>query len=74
MGGSKPFQKVHQLNLLRKMVTSIVDWFVHVHPGSLYTGLGKQQRPSMYAMEIQRHLIENQVVDLQRLDKLCIDT
>ena len=56
------------------MVTSIVDWFVHVHPGSLYTELGKQQRPSMYAMEIQRHLIENQVVDLQRLDKLCIDT
>ena len=56
------------------MVASTVDWFVHVHPRSLYTELGKQQRTSMYAMEIQRHLIENQVVDLQRFDKLCIDT
>ena len=29
---------------------------------------------NMYATEIQKHLIENQVVDLQRFDKSCIDT
>ena len=62
---------MHQFNLLRKMVTSIADWFLH--PGNPYIELGKQQRPSMYATEIRRHLIENQVVDLQRLNKLCID-
>ena len=54
------------------MVTNIVDPFIR--PGSPDTELGKQRRPSLYATEIQKHLIENQVVDLQRFDKSCIDT
>ena len=54
------------------MVTDIVDRFIR--PGSPYRELGKQRRPSMYATEIQKHLIENQVVDPQRFDESCIDT
>ena len=57
-------------NLLRKTVTNIVDWFIR--PGSPNTELGKQRRPSIYATEIQKHSIENQVVDPQRFDEPCI--
>ena len=64
--------QTHQFNLLRRTVTNIVDRFIC--PGSPYTEFFKQRRPSMYATEIQKHLIENQVVDLQRFDKSCIDT
>ena len=68
---SKPFQIAHQFNLPKKTVANIVDRFVHT--SSPYTEFCKQQRPSMYTTEIQKQLIENQVIDPQRFDKLCID-
>ena len=69
---AKPFQIVHRFNLPRKTVTDIVDRFICLR--SPYTELGKQRRPSIYAMEIQKHLIENQVVEQQRFIESCIDT
>ena len=69
---SKPFQIAHQFNLRKKTVANIVDRFVHT--SSPYTEFCKQQRPSMYTTEIQKQLIENQVIDSQRFDKFCIDT
>ena len=68
---SKPFQIAYQFNLPKKTVANIVDRFVHT--SSPYTEFCKQQRPSMYTTEIQKQLIENQVIDSQRFDKLCID-
>ena len=76
---SKPFQIGLQLNLPRKTVSNIVDWFVRagsIQPGVggnrlqtartddvvLYTEFCKFQRPSMYATEVQKQLIENQLV------------
>ena len=74
--GSKPFQIGLQLNLPRKTVSNIVDRFVRtgsVQPGVggkrttrmddvvLYTEFSKRQRTSVYAAEVQKELIENQV-------------
>ena len=55
---------MHRFNLPRRTVTDIVDRFICL--GSPYTELGKQRRPSIYGMEIQKHLIENQGVEQQR--------
>ena len=76
--GSKPFQIVHQFNLPRKRVKNIVDQFIPtggVGPGIggkrrtvrtddvvLYKEFCKQRRPNVYGTEIQKQLIENQVV------------
>ena len=46
--GSRPFQIVHQFNLLRRTVTNIVDRFIC--PGSPYTEFFKQRQPSMYVV------------------------
>ena len=74
--GFYPFQIEPKLNLPRNTVWNIVDRFVRI--GSVQPGVGgntlpadyvvsymkfcKRQRPNMYAAEVQKLLIKNQVV------------